>query len=245
MNGQAANIMAALTWARDADPEVHADLAAAVGWWLRYSGRVGAAREHLPLALSRSDDTRMRILDAAEQVFGERGYHGASVVEITKKAGVGLGTFYLYFPSKIEIYRHLLQARQEEFVAESRRAYEGATDQRAIVQGAFRAFFDWIGRRPAVLRLLREAEFVDPTLLPDLYRGRGEDLAERLRRAMEMGAVAETDPEVLAWCLMGMTEFVALRWLVWTGDQEIDQARFEAFALIVSRALGVDVPTTS
>src|SRR6266568_5140068 len=52
----------------------------------------------------RSDQTRAKILDAAEEVFGQRGYHGASVVEITKKAGVGLGTFYLYFPSKIDIY---------------------------------------------------------------------------------------------------------------------------------------------
>jgi AcrR family transcriptional regulator len=188
----------------------------------------------------RSDQTRARILDAAEQVFGERGYHSASVVEITKNAGVGLGTFYLYFPSKIDIYRFLLHARQQEFIDESRRAYEGATDQRAIVQVAFRAFFDWIGKRPTVLRLLREAEFVDPTLLPDLYRTRAEDLRERLGRAIEGGYLKDTDPEVLAWCLMGMTEFMALRWLVWSSDRQIDAQRFEAFAEIVSRSLGVE-----
>jgi len=189
----------------------------------------------------RSDQTRTRILDAAEQIFGERGYYGASVIDVTKKAGVGLGTFYLYFPSKIEIYRHLLSSRQEEFITESRRAYDGATDQRAIVQVAFRAFFDWIGSRPAVLRLLREAEFVDPTLLPDLYRTRAEDLRDRLGRAMELGAIKETDPDVLAWCVMGMTEFVALRWLVWSGDKEIDPERFSSFAQVVSRALGIEI----
>jgi AcrR family transcriptional regulator len=188
----------------------------------------------------RSDETRARILDSAEQVFGERGYHGASVVEITKNAGVGLGTFYIYFPSKIEIYRQLLRSRQEEFINASRRAYEGATDQREIIKGAFRAFFHWIGNRPTVLRLLREAEFVDPTLLPDLYTTRAEELRDRLARAIELGAIKEDDPDVLAWCVMGMTEFIALRYLVWTGKPEIDQERFESFARIVSRAIGAD-----
>jgi hypothetical protein len=73
-----------------------------------------------------------------------------------------------------------------------------------------------------------------------MYRARGEDLRDRLAKAMELGNIKQTDPEVLAWCLMGMAEFVALRWLVWTGDQEIDAKRFQAFAKIVSRALGVD-----
>jgi AcrR family transcriptional regulator len=42
-------------------------------------------------------DTRRRVLDAAEQVFGEYGYHDASMVKITEAAGVAQGTFYLYF----------------------------------------------------------------------------------------------------------------------------------------------------
>lgn len=189
----------------------------------------------------RSDQTRTRILDAAEEVFGTRGYHGASVVEITKQAGVGLGTFYLYFPSKIEIYRHLLRTRQDEFIQEARRAYEGATDHRAVVQGAFRAFFDWIGHRPMVLRLMREAEFVDPSLLADLYRTPAEEFRVRLARAMEHGYISPTDAEVLAWCLMGMAEFVTLRWIVWTDKSELDPEQFQAFVQIVSRALGVEV----
>jgi AcrR family transcriptional regulator len=186
----------------------------------------------------RSDQTRTRIVDAAEEVFGKHGYHGSSVVGITKQAGVGLGTFYLYFPSKIDIYRHLLRARQNEFIQASRDAYEGATDSRTVVEGAFRAFFDWIARRPMVLRLMREAEFVDPSLLPDLYQTPANEFRERLGRAMELGYIAETDPDVLAWCLMGMAEFTTLRWIVWTGAEEIDPERFEAFVEIAARALG-------
>lgn len=187
-----------------------------------------------------SDKTRSRILDAAEEVFGRHGYHAASVGDITTKAGVGLGTFYLYFPSKIEIYRHLLRSRQDEFIQAARRAYEGATDQRAVVEGAFRAFFDWIAARPMILRLMREAEFVDPSLLADLYRTPAKEFRDRLEKAVELGYIRPVDPDVLAWCLMGMAEFTTLRWIVWEGSAKIDEDRFEAFVQIVSRTLGVE-----
>ena len=41
-------------------------------------------------------DTRRRLLDAAERVFGELGYHEASVVKVAESAGVAAGTYYLY-----------------------------------------------------------------------------------------------------------------------------------------------------
>src|SRR5918999_256649 len=49
---------------------------------------------------ARGTRTRLRLLEAAESVFAEHGYHEASVVKITEAAGVGQGTFYLYFSSK-------------------------------------------------------------------------------------------------------------------------------------------------
>jgi len=56
LNAEASNILEALTWSRTADPLLHADLAAAVGWWLPYSGRREVAAEHLPIALATAAD---------------------------------------------------------------------------------------------------------------------------------------------------------------------------------------------
>jgi AcrR family transcriptional regulator len=198
--------------------------------------------EQAPQKVSRSERTRARILDAAEEVFGEHGYHGASIVEITKRAGHGLGTFYLYFPSKMDIYRHLLRARQQDFIEAARAATEGTSDQRSVVRAAFRAFFDWIAARPAIMRLLREAEFVDPSLLEDLYRAPAEEYRKRLARARELGYLADTDPEVLAWCIMGMTEFVVLRFIIWGEEKSMTDEQFDAFADIVARAIGAGRP---
>ena len=58
---------------------------------------------------SRGAATRQRLLDAAEDVFAEFGYHEASIVKITEAAHVAQGTFYLYFASKQEIFEELVR----------------------------------------------------------------------------------------------------------------------------------------
>ena len=54
-------------------------------------------------------DTRRRLLDAAEMVFGDVGYPDASIVKITEAAGVAQGTFYLYFDSKQAVFDELVR----------------------------------------------------------------------------------------------------------------------------------------
>ncbi|MEP6813740.1 MAG: TetR/AcrR family transcriptional regulator, partial [Actinomycetota bacterium] len=58
---------------------------------------------------ARGVETRQRLLDAAEQVFADLGYHDASIVKITEAASVGQGTFYLYFASKKGVFDELVR----------------------------------------------------------------------------------------------------------------------------------------
>jgi AcrR family transcriptional regulator len=194
--------------------------------------------------LRRADRTRARILDAAEKVFGEQGFHGASIVEITRDAGVGLGTFYVYFPSKIEIYRHLLRSRQEELFATARAVTDGSGDYRDTLRASFGALFAWLGNHPFIPRLLREADFVDPGLITDLYAGPAEEFRKGLERAMDRGDIAKADAEVLAWCITGMAELVTMRWLIWPGKKQMDPEHFETFLEILVRALDVQPAPT-
>jgi len=59
----------------------------------------------------RQAETRLRLLDAAEQVFLRRGLQGSSVEEITAEAGFSRGAFYSNFKSKDELFVELLQDR--------------------------------------------------------------------------------------------------------------------------------------
>jgi AcrR family transcriptional regulator len=60
--------------------------------------------------------TRDRLVDAAFELFGERGYEATNAEQIAKVAGTGRATFYLHFKSKAEIVLEL-QARTEDEVA--------------------------------------------------------------------------------------------------------------------------------
>jgi len=66
--------------------------------------------------------TRQRLLDAAEQVFAEKGYHGAGVDDIIRASDSSKGGFYFHFPNKQAIFLALVEAQDhEQSVAESRK----------------------------------------------------------------------------------------------------------------------------
>jgi len=54
-------------------------------------------------------DARQRILDAAEEVFAERGYGGATTREIAERAGIAKRMLFYYFASKEAVYRAVLE----------------------------------------------------------------------------------------------------------------------------------------
>lgn len=64
----------------------------------------------------REEDRTSTILAAARQVFGEYGYHQATMQEVARRAGVAKGTVYLYFSSKEELYEAVVyQVVQDYF----------------------------------------------------------------------------------------------------------------------------------
>jgi AcrR family transcriptional regulator len=60
-----------------------------------------------PTVGARGQRTQQRILDAALRVFGDEGYHQCSIDRITKQAGCSRVSFYQYFGSKEDVFRHL------------------------------------------------------------------------------------------------------------------------------------------
>lgn len=187
---------------------------------------------------SRGARTRRRLLEAAEVVFAELGYHEASIVKITEAAGVGQGTFYLYFSGKKEIFDELvldLNHRVRQTMTEA--ASRGETRAERELLG-FAAFFRFTAEHPALYRIIRQAEFVSPEMLHRHYDRLTAGYVAGLRQAMEQGEIAQGDPEVLAWALMGIGELVGMRWILWAGRDELPPEVFDELAAIIRRAIG-------
>ena len=55
------------------------------------------------------DASRRRVIESAIEIFGRKGYHGATTSEIAKNAGLSPGTIFLHFKSKEELFAALQQ----------------------------------------------------------------------------------------------------------------------------------------
>jgi AcrR family transcriptional regulator len=170
--------------------------------------------EGRPLS-KRGLDTRRRLLDAAEAVFGELGYHDASVVRVAQDAGVAAGTFYLYFDSKKAIFDELvrdLNRRVRHAMKEA--SSQGSTRLEQELLG-FEAYFEFTSSHPALYRIIRQAEFVSPEMLRYHYDRLSAGYIEALAAASGSGEIGRLEPEVAAYALMGLGEMIGMRWILW------------------------------
>jgi AcrR family transcriptional regulator len=181
--------------------------------------------------------TRQRVLDAAESVFAQHGFHDASIVKITEAAGVGQGTFYLYFGSKKDVFDELvrdLNRRVRHAMKEA--SSQGKTRLEAEELG-FRAYFRFTAEHPALYRIIRQAEFVSPEMLRYHYERLSSGYVEALRTAVGRGEIADLDPEVAAYALMGMGELTGMRWILWEQAGEMPERVIAELRRIISCVL--------
>jgi TetR/AcrR family fatty acid metabolism transcriptional regulator len=91
------------------------------------------------------DGRRQRILASAEHAFSAQGYHDASLAAIARQADLAVGTLYLYFADKSDLYGHVILDKMKQIVANFEAALSSsesaATCLRAAVHSQF-AFHD-------------------------------------------------------------------------------------------------------
>jgi AcrR family transcriptional regulator len=172
---------------------------------------------------ARGEATRNLILKAAESVIGAKGYADASISDITREAGIGQGTFYIYFRGKDEVFRELVLEMGRMTRHTLAEATRGAKDRIAAERLGLRAFLAFVAKHPALYNLVQEAQFV----APEVYRAYFQSFTDRYRRllagAAERGEISQGDAEVRAWALMGMAKALGERFAVFGTDRSVDE----------------------
>jgi AcrR family transcriptional regulator len=187
---------------------------------------------------ARGSATRQKLLDAAEQVFARLGYHDASIVRITEAAGVGQGTFYLYFESKLAIFEELVEDLTRRVRHAMSEGMAGSKNRIDSERAGFRAFFEFTAAHPALYRVVREAELVSPRALRLHYTRIVDGYIDGLSTARDRGEVGDIDPTVAAWALMGIGEMIGMRWVLWgDGDAGVPDAVFDDMMRFIRRGL--------
>ena len=105
---------------------------------------------------ARRQATRARVLDAASEVFAERGFHGATVEEICERAGFTRGAFYSNFSSKDDLVIHLSTSQVEGIVERITAAARTEASPEAVLGAVFAALADEPGRHERSVLLTTE-----------------------------------------------------------------------------------------
>lgn len=156
---------------------------------------------------------QQQLMDAARDLFARKGFHETTVSEIVGQAGLGQGTFYLYFADKRSIFGAVVDG---VFWGLRRRiwaATRNETDPRRRIRAGLQAYFEFYGELQDWHRLVyRQGLGIDPAFEEkqhELYRTLGEALQPALREAAAAGGLGLPDPHVKAQALIGMAEHIA------------------------------------
>ena len=177
--------------------------------------------------------TLRAILDAATAEFAEKGFHDASISQITQRAGVALGSFYTYFDSKEAVFKALVSDMSAQVRDHVGPHIASAPDQLAAERAGLLTFLEFVRQHKEIYRIIDEAEFVDAESYRRHYESTVERIASRLKAAAIRGEVRADVGEVHAWAIVGMNVFLGLRYGVWGDDLSP-----ETVAAIASDLLG-------
>ena len=191
------------------------------------SGPHSAASDGKAPRTARGQRTLRKILDAALEEFGEKGFSEGSIVGITTRARVALGTFYTYFDSKEAVFQELVRDMSAQVRDHVAPILAEATDTLDGEGRALSSFLDFVRTHRQVYRIIDEAEFVDPEGFRRHYETTAQRIAARLEAGSKAGELRASDDltrEVWAWALMGMNVFLGLRFGVWSSQPPQDVA---------------------
>lgn len=176
---------------------------------------------------------RAQLLEAAQQLFVEEGYHASAMDSIAERAGVSKPVLYQHFPSKMELYLALLDEHTSDLVDLIRAAMASTPENKNRVEATIAAYFEFVEREGAPFRLVFESDLTnDPAVAQ-----RVDSITTVCSEAIAKVIAEDTDLplvqcELLGVALSGMAHICARYWLV----QRLAIPRPEAAALVTALA---------
>lgn len=151
--------------------------------------------------------TRKKLLDAAIDVFSDKGYNDALIDDIATKSDTSKGAFYFHFPSKKAIFEALLQALVDRLTGDVESAIDANQGALAKIEAALRTVLSIFARHEKATRLLFvEASGLGKAFDKQVYAAHGKFarlIAHHLQSAVDDGSIAPLDVQLTAYAWLG------------------------------------------
>jgi AcrR family transcriptional regulator len=185
----------------------------------------------------RGPERRAQLLDVARQAFGRSGFHGVSMEEVAREAGVTKPILYDHFDSKEALYLALIEADALDLEERVRAALRAPRGNRDRIRAAYQAYFDFVDEHAEGFSL-----FLRESINPIQLSPRVAQVRERIVAAVAdliaretQGRVSDEESVTLAAGLVAMVESAAQR----TPGGAPEERKRQADALVVLTWRGI------
>ena len=175
----------------------------------------------------RKAESRERLMKAASKLFVAHGYHETRPQDISREAGVGHGTFYLYFSDKRECFQAFVAQTHAEIEALVQPELAKCRNGAERVYAALKVAMEYSEANPGVLR----AAWAGHQLMSREEGGPAESIVDHwargwaaaVRQAQRSGmAWADYDPEIIGRVILMVTSVVTMP----VGGKREDKERY-------------------
>lgn len=188
--------------------------------------------------------TKRRILEAAADVFSEKGYYGAAVDDIVAHSDTSKGSFYHFFPNKQGIFMALIDQMYKELLRRVQRAIDRERSAINKVDAALHTVLHEFGKRRRLAKLLLiEAAGLGHAFndkLFELHTRFAQVIAKQLDEAVAEQAIKPVDTTLAAYAWLGAVNEVVTRW-VYVGEPDELEDAFPQLRDLLLRSIGADV----
>ncbi len=173
-------------------------------------------------------DKLHRIKAAARELFITKGFDDTTTREIALRAGVGIGTVFIYADNKRDL---LFLVANDELAQTTTKAEASVGDDASCLQNlltVFRHHYEFFGRQPELSRLmLREMAFYDSGRQADQFQATRERVIKLvgavMQRALNRGMIQSSeDSSFIGWVAFCIFQVELRRWLM-TSELDIDK----------------------
>jgi len=163
-------------------------------------------------------NTKRRLLESAKSLFSEKGYYETKVSDIVSKAGVSQGTFYLYFKSKEDIFKELVQRMSDKIIKLLEEYAKRENDVEKVIKESVIEFFKIIYEERAIAYIFLFQLVGTNEEFRELYFEKVKKVRELLRvivdKGIQKGVFSYKNAENIVNILMGYVRMMYLEYLL-------------------------------
>lgn len=201
-----------------------------------------------PTRSPRKEKTRRRLVQAAREVFEEKGFLDTRIADIPARAGLAHGTFYVHFQTKEEIFYEVADGLVQEQFSETSIPPDFDGSQKERFAHSIRTYLSSISASAAISRNIEQVATFDPHMREvrrktrRVFHARNQRVIERLQR--EGRADPDISADIVAEAMVSMVSNYAYMNIALAdpddgGTVDIEAATY-TLTEIWARSIGLD-----